>query len=85
MNSKTWDYHESEKIHAEIARLMAETSKLSAETSRINAELVLNYPWIVRKQKQKPLNYIVKYFGIPSPLPLVLSVRLWLSPPLLSN
>lgn len=38
MNSKTWDYHESEKIHAEIARLMAETSKLNAETSKISTE-----------------------------------------------
>ncbi|GFN45373.1 hypothetical protein [Candidatus Regiella insecticola] len=39
MTSKTLDNHESEKIHAEIAKLMAETSKISAETSRINAEL----------------------------------------------
>jgi len=38
MPSKTGDHHESEKIQAEIAKLMAETSRINAELSKLDLD-----------------------------------------------
>lgn len=38
MPSKTGNHHESEKIQAEIAKLMAETSRINAELSKLGLD-----------------------------------------------